>query len=118
MAHRVPLGIADAGSFKETVAYRSVFPTFLEDESSEYYNSLMNFIHTLRSPQMLTPDRMPVQAGKNTANILKKFPWDPLQFGKRFSTNISPTEIDTWHVMKKIKCIAIWTSQSEKKLTY
>lgn len=39
---------------------------------------------------MLTPDRMPVQAGKNIANILKKFPWDPLQLGNRFSTKISP----------------------------
>lgn len=67
---------------------------------------MFNYFHTLRSPQMLTPDRMPVEAGKKTANILKKYPWGPLQLGVRFSIKISPakkiTNDLTYHQEKQI----------------
>lgn len=46
-------------------------------------------IFTLRSPQILTPDRIPVAAGKKMANILKKYPSLPRKEGSKLSTKIS-----------------------------
>lgn len=39
---------------------------------------------------MLAPERMPMAEGKKMANIWKKLPSGPLQFGFRFSMKISP----------------------------
>lgn len=41
---------------------------------------------------MLAPERMPMAEGKKMANIWKKLPSGPLQFGFRLSKKISPVE--------------------------
>lgn len=45
---------------------------------------------TFRSPEMFAPARIPMADGKKMANIRKKSPSGPLQFGRRFSKKISP----------------------------
>jgi len=50
---------------------------------------------TLRSPQMLTPDRIPVAEGKKMENILKKDPSLPRKEGSRFDKKISAGSIKT-----------------------
>ncbi len=45
---------------------------------------------------MLTPDRIPVAAGKKMANILKKYPFGPRKEGNRLSTKISAGRRKLW----------------------
>ena len=52
---------------------------------------------TLRSPDMLAPARIPVAAGKNTANTMKKFsmseaPPNALKLGTKLVRNVFPED--------------------------
>ena len=53
--------------------------------------------YTLRSPDMLAPARIPVAAGKNTANTMKKFsmseaPPNALKLGTKLVRNVFPED--------------------------
>ena len=60
----------------------------------DMYN-VYEYVHTFRSPEMFAPARMPVAAGKKTANTVKKLcsvPSNLRKSGKKLVRNVSPTQ--------------------------
>lgn len=86
IAISVPLGIATAGFWGER---KKMFDALCNDT---HRVKEQGTIHTLRSPEMLAPARIPVADGKKIENMPKKLPSFPRQSGTKLVAKMSADE--------------------------